>query len=219
MPNWVYNNIHIDGDKEKVTDLLALLAMPYKGIDNGVINFLNLIAPPEEHWDAYNCGNVSFEDKEQNPYNWYDWNTRNWGTKWNACGDDGYLVTDDLPDGTLHAHIRFDTAWSPPEAVINALAELVEKSGLTMGYSWEEEQGFGAEFEWHISQNGVGGLVCTEEWDIPASHADHEARDKVCACYWVNEPESWFDDCPNKAEEVAKAEAAALDKTTADSVN
>jgi hypothetical protein len=195
MPNWVYNNIHIEGDKKKVTDLLALLAKPYKEHDNGEMNFFNLIAPPDEHWDAYNCGNVSFEDKGRNPYNWYDWNGRNWGTKWNACGDGG-VEEHILPDGTLHAYISFDTAWSPPRPVIEALAKLVGESGLTMSYSWEEEQGFGADYEWHISEQGIGQLVCVEEWDIPASHADHEKRDKVCGCEWSDDPEYWYDDCP-----------------------
>jgi hypothetical protein len=199
MPNWVYNSIHIDGDKEKVTDLLELLAKPYKGIDNGEVNFLNLVAPPDEHWDAYNCGPIaSGSDAEKSPYNWYDWNTRYWGTKWNACGDGGGVVEHTLPDGTLHAHIRFDTAWSPPEPIINALAELVRRSGLTMNYSWEEEQGFGAEYEWHISKHGIGRLVCVEEWDIPQSHADHEKRDRVCVCEWLDSPEEWYGDCPRE---------------------
>ena len=48
---------------------------------------------------------------------WYDWRVNNWDTKWD-CYD--VVVTDDDPDCL---EVEFNTAWSPPEAICNALRE------------------------------------------------------------------------------------------------
>ena len=48
---------------------------------------------------------------------WYDWRLQNWDTKWD-CYD--VVVTDDDPENT---EIEFNTAWSPPEAICNAIRE------------------------------------------------------------------------------------------------
>lgn len=196
MPNWVYNSINIYGEKDKVQGVLDLLAKPYKDVDNGEVNFLNLIAPPDEHWDDYNCGNVSMEDHKTNPWNWYDWNINNWDTKWNACGDGGGVTVEEHDDGSVNASIYFETAWSPPRKVIEALVEVIAAEGLGMDYRWEEEQGFGAEFEWHQSKSGKGDIVCIREWDIPCSHKDMMALDRTCVCEYEEQEDYWFEDCP-----------------------
>ena len=48
---------------------------------------------------------------------WYDWRIQNWDTKWDCY--DVYVVDDD-PE---NLEIEFNTAWSPPEAICNALRE------------------------------------------------------------------------------------------------
>ena len=48
---------------------------------------------------------------------WYDWRVQNWDTKWD-CYD--VEVIDEDHDCV---EIQFDTAWSPPEAICNALRE------------------------------------------------------------------------------------------------
>jgi len=40
---------------------------------------------------------------------WYKWNISNWGTKWDACGENASI--DDMGDSI---EIQFDTAWAPP---------------------------------------------------------------------------------------------------------
>jgi hypothetical protein len=75
MPNWVDNKIHIHGNAEQrgaLEEIIAILSAPYKDIDNGDVNFLNLIAPPDDEWEAYNCGNIPVGgEAEKSPYNWY----------------------------------------------------------------------------------------------------------------------------------------------------
>ena len=48
---------------------------------------------------------------------WYDWRLQNWDTKWDAYD---VVVTDIDPE---QLEIEFNTAWSPPEAICNAIRE------------------------------------------------------------------------------------------------
>lgn len=47
---------------------------------------------------------------------WYEWCTKNWGTKWNACDVNVYRTEDEL-------EYTFNTAWDAPRPVIEALAD------------------------------------------------------------------------------------------------
>tara|TARA_B100001248_G_scaffold216384_1_gene171301 strand:- start:195 stop:761 length:567 start_codon:yes stop_codon:yes gene_type:complete len=48
---------------------------------------------------------------------WYDWRVQNWDTKWDAYD---VVVTDDDEE---QLEVEFNTAWSPPEAICEALRE------------------------------------------------------------------------------------------------
>jgi hypothetical protein len=51
--------------------------------------------------------------------NWYDWSVATWGTKWNA-----YSFESDIPDGDDDRfEFRFETAWSFPTPVFEALSK------------------------------------------------------------------------------------------------
>ena len=62
------------------------------------------------------CGSMS----------WYDWNIANWGTKWNS-----YNVNLVSP-----THLEFDTAWSAPHPVIEAMAK---QHNIAMRHEWADE--------------------------------------------------------------------------------
>jgi hypothetical protein len=64
---------------------------------------------------------------------WYTWRIHNWGTKWDIGSDD---VTIDIdPCGThTYAKLYFDTAWSPPEGVLDALREKFPNVDFTLFY-------------------------------------------------------------------------------------
>lgn len=81
--------------------------------------------------------------------NWYDWAYENWGTKW-GCYDN------EFDDGTY----RFTSAWGPIDEEI--ILEHFVKDIPTFSYSFEEEQGWGAEFEFN---NGEETYAL--EWDLP----------------------------------------------------
>ena len=70
-------------------------------------------------------GNLSSKQRElSGGLNWYDWCTANWGTKWGAY-DFNRL------DGNS---VSFDTAWSPPEPVIEKLSEMFPDVHITHEY-------------------------------------------------------------------------------------
>jgi len=58
--------------------------------------------------------------------NWYDWNIKNWGTKWNAYSF----------KRLNERQIYFETAWSAPFPVIDKLHELTQKHII---HEWADE--------------------------------------------------------------------------------
>jgi hypothetical protein len=53
--------------------------------------------------------------------NWYDWNSSNWGTKWDTC--DGDWDYEDAGDGEAILTGHFQTAWAPPIGVYEHSAD------------------------------------------------------------------------------------------------
>ena len=97
MPNWCANNAEFyNEDVAKVNELEARL----KNLtdEDGLFSFFVKI-PAEE--------------KE----NWYDWNTANWGTKWEAS----VYSHERTDDNTIR--VNFDTAWCPPIALYEFLSQ------------------------------------------------------------------------------------------------
>lgn len=207
MPNWVSNSVSITAENK--ADLDAFLEKAKGGQskiiqDTNEFHFGAFIHPSDEDLPYYKGeveedkpeGYENWTTEEQFAYtykmkfagrDWYDWNVREWGTKWDSCDTDVNRLDD------LKASITFQTAWSIPEPVLRAMVE--QHPELTFSIWAEEEQGWGAEF---VGANG--SLVVTEEWDIPNSHADYARRDNEenCICGYEDDRTEWYDDCPGK---------------------
>lgn len=196
MPNWVYNSIVIEGKK---ADLKKFLDKA-KHIDEGGVHdfsFWNFVTPPVDHLEEYHADNGWTKDPNtgemvqsgNTPFNWYNWNIDNWGTKWDACE-----VSTEFIEGSLL--VQFSTAWDKPDPVFEAMTE--QHPELSFDFEWEEEQGWGGKA---LGQNGI--YTNTENWDIPNSHADYIAlgRSDSCNCNHNNDQEYWFADCPPLTEE------------------
>ena len=175
MPNWVYNTLTIQGPKEQVDSIKDRLNAPYKKtfenwnmqsqqmefkeyeFSNPVFAFHNIynhlqdgISDEIYHKQSNDTAPIDEQLMFQGN-NWYDWNVRNWGTKWDVAvhNDDKY------PDTSLLEHMSngedqwvvysFNTAWSPPVPAMEKLSALVPNCVITLTY--QEEQGWGGEVE------------------------------------------------------------------------
>lgn len=171
MPNWVFNNLHIEGSEEEIERVREQLAKPISyDIESSEYNdetktwervlkkaewkepvfaFWNIVAPTD--LEAYakqpERSGVALNDPE-----WWakteafsrtqnDW--YNWNNNnWGTKWDVCGDATITDHSGT-HIAYRFDTAWSPPVPALERLSEQYPNLEITL--DWEEEQGFGGE--------------------------------------------------------------------------
>lgn len=121
MPNNVTNRIEFHGNKENIKKVLELI----KG-ENEEIDFNKIIPTPDYIYQ----GNLGQQERElYGKNNWYDWNCKYWGTKWNAYWS--HLEDDNI--------IIFDTAWSSPIPIFNALAHLCGEHQVWFTGEWADE--------------------------------------------------------------------------------
>lgn len=176
-----------------------------------VLSFWNFVKPTDEELPYYFGHKTKPEDEipkglsmdellakklSFSGSDWYDWNVRNWGTKWDAGSAELEEDLDDLKETDTLTY-RYETAWSIPEPAMRAMVE--QHPELSFSFECEEEQGWGANYE-----GNEGELILTREWDIPSSHADYVDRDREDSCNCQTDPDNeeyWFDDCPDKNKE------------------
>jgi len=88
-------------------------------------------------------GNLGQKEKEQcakeGRPTWYEWNTENWGTKWNSY--DCSKVKDVHNNGHYCLIYQFDTAWSPVRGIIDKMMEDNPNIKLTYTYA-DEDRGY-----------------------------------------------------------------------------
>lgn len=129
MPNNVKNRITILGTPEQVSEVLEFLkGDPYEDGTPRLIDF-NKIIPQPDNIFLESLGEKEREQcaREGRP-NWYDWNTKNWGTKWGAYA---------IKPGE-HNQVIFETAWSFPEPVAHALAARFPNVNMQWDYADED---------------------------------------------------------------------------------
>lgn len=202
MPNWVFNHLNIEGSEEDIAKLKAqvgaMITTKYEDKEEvnreTIFSFLNILPPPADKLDEY-YGTHGFADGEKKgdtEYNWYNFNNREWGTKWDA--GDVELIEDDKTS----LHYKFDTAWSSPTPVIQELSRQYPELEITLSY--EEESEWGGEIEYLDGEE-----VSVTEYDSPSSHKDYVDRDREdnCVCGREEDKNEWYDDCPGaKSKEI-----------------
>lgn len=206
MPNWVYNHVQVNGEPQQLEEFAKFIAIKPEYWSGGdleweplkYLSFHSFVTLDPEHRDEYfETNGSSMVDGErvitgQGQFNWYQWNNNNWDTKWDACDED--VEVDYTEDYRLQSlTLRFNTAWSAPEPVFQAMCE--KFPALTIDFEYEEEQGWGGE-----GKNDNGEYVQTKTWDIPNSHQDYLDRgnEESCSCYHYDDKADWYDDCPGK---------------------
>jgi len=170
MPNWVYNGLTIEGSPDSVKKLMEQMNSPFVRVHdqwnvktqqmekqqvtypNPVFAFWNIIKPTDmEAYDGPQPKTENFEEAMKfKSDHWYDWNVRNWGTKWDVAVSSAETYPDttveDTANGENHVvHYNFETAWSRPMGALTKLSE--QYPDLLFTLSYEEETGWGGECE------------------------------------------------------------------------
>ena len=70
-----------------------------------------------------------FPSTDVNDDRWYSWRVHNWGTKWDCY--DLSIEDDEMPNGF---QAQFNTAWSPPEDIANAIKEQFDDLSVSWFY-------------------------------------------------------------------------------------
>ena len=116
MPNHIYSTLEFLGEKKKLVEIQDFLQN--KEEKDHHFDFNKVIPTPDDIFQG-NLGEA--ERKLYGDRNWYDWNQKNWGTKWNSYSNRVDLV--EIRANTLNfitdkenlsvLCYYFETAWSP----------------------------------------------------------------------------------------------------------
>lgn len=121
-------------------------------------DFNNIIPEPEteeECPDRYNL-NITPDDSIQirtdKPwFNWYEWKYDTWGTKWN--GFECKIINDDA--------IKFETAWSPADGVMQELSKTYYKDRVLLLFYNDE-----FDCNWYVNEYRNGDITSFSFSDV-----------------------------------------------------
>ena len=216
MPNWVYNSLTIEGNPELVNQVKSQLNQPFTythdswdnatqamikvptTYSNPVFAFWNIVKPTD--LEAYNANRdytKSIEDAMKfNGNDWYDFNVREWGTKWDVAvsDEDKYpdteLIWDVLNGDNQVLVYKFNTAWSRPTPALEKLSAQYPTLLFTLEY--EEETGWGGECEFLRGKYIVGTEYENKCRDCDSMDTLEYCEDNDCGeicseCHWLGE--------------------------------
>lgn len=142
MPNWCNNSITISGQTETVKNLWEAANQEGGGL-------LSAMYPQPKDMFRGSLGEKERRDCEAKGIdNWYDWQSSNWGTKWDV--DTEGLEFEDHGDGTASITGWFDSAWAPPIGAYERFCD--DMDGVYLD-AWYEEGGM--DFAGHWTSEGV----------------------------------------------------------------
>jgi len=194
MPNWVFNGLTIEGNPDSVKKLMEQMNKPFKMVHdswnlethqqekklttypNPVFAFHNIYnyleaGITDEEYLAQPPRDISLAEQMQFKTNdWYSFNVREWGTKWDVAvhSEDKYPDTtvEDTVNGENHVvHYNFNTAWSRPMPALIKLSN--QYPDLLFTLSYVEETGWGGELELLR-----GEVISEAEWDNQCRECD-----------------------------------------------
>ena len=125
MPNWCSNEVQFDGSEEDIAKFKEECFSDHKG--EAVLDFSKVLPEPDydkPKKDGTHNDGVQTELHSVMP-DWWNWRNENWGTKWNLVpthdGDlTAYMTVEDGEDFIM---LEFDTAWSPPNGIYEAIVD------------------------------------------------------------------------------------------------
>ena len=176
---------------------------------NPIFAFWNIIRPADEIMDVYEGQppktkssldeiekwHEEVQDNALNSNDWYNWNCRNWGTKWDVAVDSDDEYSDTYIEGptengeNLVVYYNFHTAWSPPFPALEKLSAQYPKLLFTLSY--EEEQGWGGEAEFLRGENISDAAYESKCRDCDAEdtmvYCENDCGEICESCNWLGE--------------------------------
>ena len=141
MPNHCQNRVIVYGSGNDTDETRAQIAK-IKSIFEDEAIFTHFIPEPNWATTPNENGELPTQPADDNPYHmpffkstgnqdarWYDWRLQHWDTKWDAY--DVEVTDGDDIDGF---EVEFNTAWSPPEAICEAMRELYPDLSVSWFY-------------------------------------------------------------------------------------
>jgi len=199
MPNWCFNTITITAKTAKeIKAIVEFVKGDKKSGDKSapsVFDFEKILPAPAELVNRQFGGeDIQNSDKPEHKAlvaelvekygssSHYDWNVKNWDTKWNACeAQMTELVTKKDKNSKekwsgYYVQYRMDTAWSPPVNVMTKLSELFEDVLVELYFTEEAKMYPDAEMDF---VNGV--MISEKEMDI-CHECDGDKLTGECEC-------------------------------------
>jgi hypothetical protein len=204
MPNWVFNGLTVEGNPEQVDKLIKQMNTPFvdsikadgdlafyieeRKFSNPIFSFRNIIAPTD--LEAYHKQPDFSSEKMYAGDDWYSFNNREWGTKWDVAVPDEKNYTDTTIQEEMNGenkvvYYSFDTAWAPPVPAIEKLSAQYPELLMTLNY--REEGGWGGEVEYL-----KGEAISESEYNNKCEECNYEYEDDEI----VDECEDCYTVCP-----------------------
>lgn len=146
------------------------------------LSFWNFKRPDAAAMKTYDRSMVGAVD------GWYDWNNKNWGTKWDAYDVHGANVY----SGPRHwLQYDFTTANGAPVPVLEKMMEMFPTLIFTL--QWQDEGGPGGEVR------GADGIwIETDRFEGATSHTEATEHRRLikCDCLLTGGDHTPFSDCP-----------------------
>jgi hypothetical protein len=162
MPNHTTNEVEISGDEEIIAEVIKLMTKKHEGSEIEDVTFSKIIPSPD--WDTTPNENGELPTEVEEIKNkegdvvmsvkrfpcgktddrWYNWNIKNWGTKWDAYNTDIY-------EDETSVHMSFQTAWAPPVEVAQELRKRFKSVEIKWMFNQEEDP----RYQWQDLMNEI----------------------------------------------------------------
>jgi hypothetical protein len=219
MPNWVYNGLTIEGNPEQVDKLVEQMNKPFidsieplgdlsfgikqRKYINPIFAFRNIYSHTEHGVtdEQYHCQPPYNPDKTFSDFmkfesnDWYNFNNREWGVKWDvAVAEDDKYPTTYMQGPTENGenkvvYYNFETAWARPIPALEKLS--AQYPTLLFTLSYEEETGWGGELEILrgvvISESEYDNICRDCDITNQMEYCENECGEICSNCNWLGE--------------------------------
>jgi hypothetical protein len=200
MPNWTTNtltivNLTLEQETELIKQLKSeeflshyLPTPDFPSIPNEDGELPVVVESKDKNGEVW-CIHHQFESTGEQDTRWYDWQVKNWGTKWDIA-DVNFLDTD------CGIWVSFQTAWAPCVEGLQAISKQFPLASFILGY-----HELGCDFAGAIAF--TNGEVIDGRQFAPSDVMDQWLKNEYPEVTdEVEKQELWFHNCDELIEEL-----------------